>query len=201
MLLDRDNRRVDDCLLYLWNHFPLASQTKQILFLDEVQAVVARRWESMSPYSSRVLFERLSVLFSSPCTDISEKAIGLVFTDGFRQLLKQYYASTAPLLIARATKVSRKHWSGNSAFLAIALLQEISALDPLHFAKIRPDTRDDREDLRKEFWDRMQGQRAGLATATPHSASARARGPIPARQAKHAMSRRALLPSLCPKKC
>jgi hypothetical protein len=199
MLLNRDSHRVDDCLLYLWNHFPLASQRKQILFLDEIQGIVVQRWESMSPHSSHVLLERLSVLFSSACVDISEKAIGLVFSDGFRQLLKQYYASIAPILISRATKVSRKHWSGTSAFLAMALVQEIAALDPLHFAKIRPDTRDDRGERRKEIWDGLQSRLLASSAATARSPSARLKMPLV--RGKHAVtSRHAFLPVLYPNK-
>jgi hypothetical protein len=198
MLHDRDGRCVDDCLLYLWNHFPWASQTKQMLFLDEIQAIVGRGWESMSPHCSRMLFERLSVLFSSACMDISEKAIGLVFADGFRQLLKQYYPSIAPTVIARATRVSQKHWSGTSAFLAISLVQEIAGLDPLHFAKIRPDVVDASEERRKEIWEGLQGHRPVPATA--RSPSSKIAMPNP--QGKRAISsRRAPLPALCPKKC
>jgi hypothetical protein len=157
-LLERNPRNSDQIVMYLLNHFPCASQKKQNLFIEELVALVQRLWESLSPRTARILFERITVLFSSSCAQISERAIVLVIADGFKQLLKQYFGTLGPLVVARALKVSRGHWNAESTFLAISLLQELSQLDPLNFAKMRRCSSpfNEARARRLEIWDSLQ---------------------------------------------
>jgi hypothetical protein len=171
LLLEREPRSVDKCLMFLWNHFPCASQMKQILFIDEIQSIVQRFWQTMSPLSARRLFERLSSLFSSVSAELSEKSLALVCSDGFRQLLKQYYPTIAPMLIVRAVKISRGHWNTFSVLMAVSLAQELAALDPLSFAKLRLEAVDEETCVRKETWATITGVKVPPAAATARTAT------------------------------
>jgi hypothetical protein len=141
ILLVRNPRNVDDLILFLLHHFPCASQKKQLLFLEEITSIVERCWEALAPRTTRILFERLSRLYSSTCAEISERSLELISSPAFGQLLKQYYITLAPLLIDRALVVSKNHWNSGSRSMSFALLQKLSRLDQLNFAKIQSEAK------------------------------------------------------------
>jgi hypothetical protein len=158
MLLERDPTPVDLCILYLLNHFPSASQNKQILFLEEIRAIVVRVWQWVARRTSLVLFERISILFSSPCAEVARLAIELILTEGFREILKHCYATTTPTLIARATAASANHWDACAAFSAFSLIQGIADLDPHTFARIKAaGLADDDNDHSRDVWNLIRG--------------------------------------------
>jgi hypothetical protein len=185
ILLERNRYNIDKCLMYLLNHFPCASQRKQTLFIVELSSIIDRYWEWMSPMASRYVFERMSSLWPSSCGEISEKSLGLLFTDGFVKLLKQYYTLFTPMLIERATKVSISHWSDGSIFSALALLQHLAQIDPINFPKMKYEIPLCDRDRRLEVWARLS---CGVVQSPP--ASSRETLPVPKLQKKVSESRR-----------
>jgi hypothetical protein len=154
LLLERNARKVEPVLMYLLRHFPCASQKKQLLFLHEINTLVQRFWESVTPRVSQILFQRTAALFSSACAEISEDALRLFRTDGFRQILRHSFIDLAPVLIHRAQKVSDGHWNAESAFLATSLLHSLSHMDALTFSKLNKEflSSAERRVRRNETW-------------------------------------------------
>jgi hypothetical protein len=172
MLQERDPTHVDVCIRYLLNHFPCASQNKQVLFLEEIRAIVVRAWQWIDPRTSLMLFERISMLFSSECAEIARLAIDLILSEGFRHVLKHFYATTSPTLLARANTASTNHWDACAAFSAFALIQGLAGLDPHTFAKIKGENLpDDDNDHSRDVWNLLRGM-FRLGPAPPMGAKA-----------------------------
>jgi hypothetical protein len=181
ILLERDPPVVNDFIMFLLHHFPSASQRKQIMFLDEIATVVQRLWESMSPRTTRILFSRLSFLFSSTCAEISEKSLGLIFCPGFGQLIKQYYLALAPFLLNSAVLVSKFHWNDGSRSSAFSFLQELSRLDQQNFPKVKSRIGKSSEETRTAMWESLKdaGPAKSESQNEPQITTARSAG-IPA---------------------
>lgn len=136
VILSRNPRFVDPFLLFLLNHFPIASQKKQMVFLGEIDNLVGRFWQVVLPHCGCMILSRISALFSSPCEEISERALTMMFSDGFVGLLKQYFSRIAPIIMIRANSVTKKHWHDVPQNLAMCLLQELHRIDPVGFSNL-----------------------------------------------------------------
>lgn len=147
---------------FLLNHFPAASQKKQIAFIKEIEEIVKNNYKFITPTTTKLLFERISMLYSDDCAEIAEQALLLIYADGFHQLLSQYFQSIAPLLFYRAQKVSKIYWYEPISMVALTTMQEISRIDPDAFAKVTANfdsfiqTIANHENEREKIWNLLQ---------------------------------------------
>ncbi|OHS98637.1 hypothetical protein TRFO_34913 [Tritrichomonas foetus] len=136
MILTLNNHYVDSFMLFLVNHFPIASQKKQILFLNEIECIVSKFFTFISPYSTLRLLTLISSLFSCPCVDISVKSFSCLFESGFTFLINQFYSQIAPVLFFKAKHAAKHHWDESVRVLSVAFLQELSKMNPNLFNNI-----------------------------------------------------------------
>ena len=162
VILVRNSNFVDYLIFFLLNHFPIASQKKQMVFLQELDDIVTRFWQVVLPNCAFVLIARLAYLVTSPCIDISQRAFMILFSDPVVMLIKQYYCKTAPVLVARATAAARSHWHEAPKNLALCLLQELQRMDPSAFNLITSPTGsirlsyDEQAAQRKANWEMIK---------------------------------------------
>lgn len=127
---EKSTHLVEKILLYFLNHYPVASQKKQIIILNEIQQIISN--------FSKVIFPSVAVklmtfigrnLFISPCVEISEKSMSFVFEDCFSTLINQYYSQIVPVFYVSSLEVSKNHHDDSIRGLAIAVLQELSRIN------------------------------------------------------------------------
>lgn len=136
ILIQRNTKNTNLVIMFLLNHFPIATQKKQMAFLKEIAEIVKLYNEFITPLTSKSLFERISVLYSDECAEIAEESLSMIYNDGFPQLLAQYFSSTVPLLLIRAKEVVDHYWCESVTFVALAAIQEMSKIDLNQFKKI-----------------------------------------------------------------
>ena len=136
MILTCHQQYVSNLLNFLISHFPVASQTKQILFMNEIHIVVTKFWQAISPCSVLKLFFLIGSLFESPCVDVSAKALSMIYEEGFPQLVNQYYSQAVPFLFPPAKRASKHHWDQSIILLAVSFVHELSKMNPNAFNTI-----------------------------------------------------------------
>jgi len=136
LIIDRNPQNVEGCIFFLLNHFPVASQVKQLLFIDEIASILKPFWAKIAPDCSFFLVQRLADLFSSPCASISEKALSCYFEPGFRELIEIHFPIVAPIVLEKAMTILHDHWNEVSIDAAQSLIDEISNLDPELYSRV-----------------------------------------------------------------
>lgn len=163
ILIQRNTNNTNMVITFLLNHFPIATQKKQMAFLKEIAEIVKLFYDFISPLTSKSLFERISSLYSDECAEIAEESLSLIFSEGFPQLLSRYFTSTVPLLLIRAKAVAGNYWSESVTFAAFAAIQEMSRIDLNAFKKITSNIEfyknkiNEHEKERETFWVSIGG--------------------------------------------
>lgn len=162
-LIQRNTNNTNTVIIFLLNHFPIATQKKQMAFLKEIAEIVKLYFDFVSPLTSKALFERISVLYSDECAEIAEESLSLIFSEGFPQLLSRYFTSTVPNLYIRAKSVAGSYWSESVTFAALAAIQEMSRIDLNAFKKITNNIEfyqnkiESKNKERETFWESIGG--------------------------------------------
>lgn len=127
---EKSTNFLDKYILYLLSHYPAASQKKQITFLNEMQQIVSDFSEYILSDTAVKLMKFIGKnLFNSPCIDISDMSMSLIFDKDFSVLVSQYYSQVLPVFYVSARKVSKTHYDHYIRGLAMSVLQELSRID------------------------------------------------------------------------
>lgn len=108
--ISKDLLLVDEYVLYMIHHFPIASKRKQNLFIKEIEEILLNFGSNISDKLIGTLFRLISSYIPSPCTQLSESALCVVTNSRLQCLLHNHSQRIMMNIVLSFLDAKSSHW-------------------------------------------------------------------------------------------
>lgn len=179
---EKDSQLIPMLLRSILQIWPNSLSVKQVLFLDEVEEILAITKSAEFQKVQKELIRRLALCIVSPQSQVAERVLALWKNDTIVKLFFNNRQGVFPTVIRSLNKIQKTHWHGTVKEKTTETLKILMESDRDLFDQCSADIRkyNDEETrterIRQQRWNKLQElfeKRGGAAAAAREAASKR----------------------------
>ena len=128
--LQNDPFKVNEYIVYILNHWPIANFKKQTAFLEILHQIISNYNQSITQNVSIILLKRLIKCFSDPTADISQQSMFMMEDECLIHIFWEKAAFLKKELFDKLREVANSHWIENTRLFATETIDMIIKFQP-----------------------------------------------------------------------
>lgn len=125
-----DPFKVNEYILYILNHWPIANFKKQTAFLEILHQMISNYNQSVTQKVLILLLKRMIKCFSDPTADISQQSMFMMEDESLIHIFWEKADSLKNELFEKLREVESSHWIENTRLFATETLDMIQKFQP-----------------------------------------------------------------------